>query len=123
MRTYKPHKHRSKEEQAKINAEVAKRKAKLAEKYNTGTQYYKGIPVDLIVREDYGCYKAKRFKINNSNQNVWIPNKHLEKDGTIKEGENIDYVFIRNHRQCELAGINLTVCLQGISNYGRRFVL
>jgi hypothetical protein len=45
MRTYKPHKHRSKEEQAKINAEVAKRKAKPAEKYNTDTQYYKGICV------------------------------------------------------------------------------
>lgn len=43
MRTYKPHKHRSKEKQDKINAEVAKRKAKLAEKYNTDTQYYKGM--------------------------------------------------------------------------------
>ena len=89
MRTYTPHKRRSKEEQAKINAEVAKRKAKLAEKYNTDTQYYKGIPVELIVRADYGCYKAKRFKINNSNQNVWIPNCYLEDDGTIKVNMNI----------------------------------
>ena len=93
MRTYKPRKRRSKEEQAKINAEVAKRKAKLAEKYNTGTQYYKGIPVELIVREDYGYYKAKRFKINGSNQNVWIPNCYLEDDGTIKANINIDFVF------------------------------
>ena len=93
MRTYKPRKHRSKEEQAKINVEVAKRKAKLAEKYNTDTQYYKGIPVELIVREDYGCYKAKRFKINGSNQNVWIPNCYLEDDGTIKANMNIDFVF------------------------------
>ena len=76
-----------------------------------------------MVRRDYGFMKAKRFTLNGTNQNVWIPNKHLEKDGTIKEGENIDYVFIHNHRQCELAGINLAVCLQGISNYGRRFVL
>ena len=90
---------------------------------DTKDQFYKGIKLNCIARRDYGFMKAKRFTLNGTNQNVWIPNKHLEKDGTIKEGENIDYVFIQNHRQCELAGINLAVCLQGISNYGRRFVL
>ena len=109
MRTYKPHRRKSKEEQAKINAEVAKRKAKLAEKYNTDTQYYKGIPVELIVREDYGCYKAKRFKINGSNQNVWIPNCHLEDDGTIKANANIDFVFRKSVNQLNKAGITQAI--------------
>ena len=49
--------------------------------------------------------KAKRFVINHTNQNVWIPNKHLKEDGTIKEKENIDYVFRKSIRQLELAGI------------------
>lgn len=109
MRTYKPHRCRSKEEQDKINAEVAKRKAKLAEKYNTDTQYYKGIPVELIVREDYGCYKAKRFKINNSNQNIWIPNCYLEDDGTIKTNANIDFVFRKSVNQLNKAGITQAI--------------
>ena len=109
MRTCKPHKRRSKEEQAKIDAEVAKRKAKLAEKYNTNIQYYKGIPVELIVREDYGCYKAKRFKINGSNQNVWIPNCYLEDDGTIKANMNIDFVFRKSVNQLNKAGITQAI--------------
>jgi hypothetical protein len=74
-------------------------------KYNLNTQVYKGIPLKLIVRKDYVTTRAKRFIINNTNQNVWIPNKHLEVDGTIKPGENIDYVFRKARRQLELAGI------------------
>ena len=109
MRTYKPHKCRSKEQQARINAEVAKRKAKLAEKYNTDTQYYKGITVELIVREEYGCYKAKRFKINNSNQNVWIPNCYLEDDGTIKANMNIDFLFRKSVNQLNKEGITKAI--------------
>ena len=109
MRPYRPRKHRNKEEQAKINVEVAKRKAKLTEKYNTETQYYKGIPVELIVREDYGCYKAKRFKINGSNQNVWIPNRYLEDDGTIKANMNIDFLFRKSVNQLNKAGITQAI--------------
>jgi len=109
MRPYRPKKRRTKEEQAKINAEVAKRKARLAEKYNTNTQYYKGIPVELIVREDYGCYKAKRFKINGTNQNVWIPNCYLEDDGTIKQNANIDFVFRQSVNQLNKAGITQAI--------------
>jgi len=109
MRPYRLKKRRSKEEQAKINAEVAKRKAKLAKKYNTSVQYYKGIPVELIIREDYGCYKAKRFKINGSNQNVWIPNCYLENDGTIKENVNIDFVFRKSVNQLNKAGITQAI--------------
>lgn len=53
--------------------------------------------------------KAKRFVINHTNQNVWIPNKHLEEDGTIKGTENIDYVFRKSIRQLELAGITQSI--------------
>nr|DAU26847.1 MAG TPA: hypothetical protein [Caudoviricetes sp.] len=74
-------------------------------------QYYKGIPLKLIERK-YGTRKAKRFTINGTNQNVWIPNKHLLDDGTIKAGENIDYVFRKAKRQLEIAGI--TQAIQGI---------
>ena len=65
-------------------------------------QYYKGILLTLINRK-YGDRKAKRFTLNKTNQNVWIPNKHLDDNGYIKEGENIDYVFRRATRQLELA--------------------
>lgn len=71
---------------------------------NFEMQYYKGIPIQLIDRK-YGNKSAKRFTINGTNQNVWIPNKHLSDDGTIKEEENIDYVFRKAKRQLELAGI------------------
>ena len=71
---------------------------------NYETQYYKGIPLNLIKRK-YGNRNAKRFVINHTNQNVWIPNKHLEEDGTIKFMEDIDYVFRKSIRQLELAGI------------------
>lgn len=71
---------------------------------NYETQYYKNIPLNLVSRK-YKNMKAKRFVINHTNQNVWIPNKHLEEDGTIKGTENIDYVFRKSIRQLELAGI------------------
>ena len=78
---------------------------------NTEMQYYKGIPLKLIERK-YGTRKAKRFTINGTNQNVWIPNKHLLDDGTIKAGENIYYVLRKAKRQLEIAGI--TQAIQGI---------
>ena len=62
--------------------------------------------------------KAKRFIINHTNQNVWIPNKHLKEDGTIKEIENIDYVFRKSIRQLELVGIT-----QAIIGIKRRTIL
>lgn len=71
---------------------------------NYKTQYYKGIPLNLVKRK-YGSRKAKRYVINHTNQNVWIPNKHLEPDGTIRAGENIDYVFRQAKRKLEIAGI------------------
>ena len=81
---------------------------------NYKTQYYKGIPLNLISRK-YKNMKAKRFVINHTNQNVWIPNKHLKEDGTIKEKENIDYVFRKSIRKLELAGITPTTIKSRIS--------
>ena len=99
---------------------------------NYKTQYYKGIPLNLVKRKygskqtarssqpcktlarvtrsspcsrQYGSRKAKRYVVNHTNQNVWIPNKHLEPDGTIRAGENIDYVFRQAKRKLEIAGI------------------
>ena len=69
---------------------------------NFKPQYYKGVKLQLINRK-YDRFKAKRFTINGTNQNVWIPNKHLMEDGTIKENENIDYVFLKAKRQMEIA--------------------
>lgn len=72
-------------------------------KLNINPQTYKGITFRLIKRNYSGC-NAKRFTLNETNQNVWIPNKHLTDDGTLIVGENIDYVFRRSQRQLELAG-------------------
>lgn len=68
---------------------------------------YKNVPLKLIVytEEHFARLKAKRFIINGTNQNIWIPNKYLELNGTIKPDVNIDFVFHKAHRQLELAGI------------------
>lgn len=71
---------------------------------NTEYQHYRGIKLKLIERKDYATREAKRYTLNGTNQNVWIPNKHLEPNGTIKPNENLDYVFRRSQRQLELAG-------------------
>lgn len=71
---------------------------------NLEQQIYKTIPVKLIKR-NYRNMKAKRFTINNTNQNVWIPNKHLTEDGTIRAFEDIDYVFRKAQNQLNIAGI------------------
>jgi hypothetical protein len=73
---------------------------------NFKPQYYKGVKLQLINRK-YDGFKSKRFTINGTNQNVWIPNKHLNEDGTIKENENIDYVFLKAKRQMEIAGAKM----------------
>ena len=76
--------------------------------FNMDIQYYKGIPLRLIYRDTYRSDKAKRYAINETNQNVWIPNKHLEENGTIKQGENLDYIFIKAAKMKKLkyAGVN-----------------
>lgn len=75
-------------------------------KRNFNTQHYKGIPLQQIDR-GYGNAKARRFTINNTNQNCWIPLKHLELDGTIKPEQDIDYVIFQSKRQFELAGVTI----------------
>lgn len=66
-------------------------------------QFYKGIQLELIHRS-YKGKSAKRYAVGGTNQNVWIPNKHLTPDGTIIEGEDVDYVFQKAKRQLEIAG-------------------
>lgn len=91
-------------------------------KLNFEPQYYKGIKFRLIDRSyhrpDRAKGHAKRFTLNDTNQNVWIPNKHLEDDGTLKQNENIDYVFRKAQRQLEIAGY-----LQPIVGIKRRSVI
>lgn len=86
---------------------------------NFGLQYYKGIPLQQIDR-GYGVQKARRFTLNHTNQNVWIPCKHLYTDGTIKPTEDIDYVFFQSKRQCEIAGIYIRFDIEDRSHYGVR---
>ena len=75
--------------------------------YNTDVQLYKNVPLKLIVYTEshFARLKAKRFTVNDTNQNVWIPNQYLESDGTIKLNANIDFVFYKSKRQLEIAGI------------------
>lgn len=71
--------------------------------YNTNVQYYKGVPIKLIVytEKHFARLKAKRFLLGDpkARQNVWIPNVYLEPDGTIKNSVNIDFVFRKAYCQ------------------------
>lgn len=72
---------------------------------NFDIQMYKNIPLRLINRS-YVNRAAMRYTLNGTNQNAWIPAKHLDRNGNIKEGEDIDYVFLKATRQLSLSGIN-----------------
>lgn len=48
---------------------------------------------------------ASRFSINETNQNLWIPNKHLDENGNIKLGQNIDYVIVQARSQIKHSGL------------------
>lgn len=71
--------------------------------YNNKTQYYKGIPIKLIVytEKHFARLNAKRFMLGDpkANQNIWIPNAYLESNGTIKNGVNIDFIFKKAYCQ------------------------
>lgn len=82
--------------------------------YNTNVQYYKTIPLRLIVYTEahFSRLKAKRFLIldrNNrpSGQNLWIPNSFLLEDGTINPNRNLDWLFGKpdNLHKLNLAGL------------------
>lgn len=75
---------------------------------NLEMQFYKGIPIRLI-RRNYNSYNAKRFTLNGTNQNVWVPNCYLEQDGTLKEGVNIDFVFKKAYLQGKFKYANINV--------------
>lgn len=74
-------------------------------------QYYKNIPLQQVIRtyksnKDVRVdMKARRFTLNHTNQNVWIPCKHLDASGKLLPGENIDYVFLKSFNQCYYAGV------------------
>lgn len=75
---------------------------------NFEMQMYRNIPIRLINRE-YWTRNAKNYAINNTNQTVWIPNRHLLEDGTIKQDEDIDYVFRKIKNQLNNAGITQAI--------------
>ena len=67
-------------------------------------QYYNfwGHKILLMAFRDSGL--ATRFTINGTNQNLWIPNRHLDECGRIKKGQNIDYVIVQSRNQIILSG-------------------
>lgn len=75
---------------------------------NTRIQYYKGVPIRLIKRK-YVSKNAKRFVLNDTNQNVWIPNCYLKSDGTLKENINIDFVFHKAYRENKFRYANIHI--------------
>ena len=81
--------------------------SKRKHQFNTETQFYRGIPLLLIERYDYHTKKAKRFTMNGTNQNVWIPNQYLLEDGTINPEANLDFVFFNRLNQIKLSGLVL----------------
>ena len=77
-------------------------------KRNTSRQEYKGVPLELVIRHPKPYYDARmalNYRLNGTVQKVWIPKKHLEEDGTLKAGENIDYVFFKSANQVRYAGL------------------
>lgn len=80
---------------------------KKTKKYYTQTQYYRNVPLRLIVytEQHFARLKAKRFMIGTdktTSQNLWIPNKHLDETGRLLPDTNIDYVIAQAQRQNKL---------------------
>ena len=82
-------------------------------KYHTETQYYKGIPVTLIVytEQHFAALRAKRFMLGpkGTSQNIWIPNSLLDERGKIRDGADLDWIFQRAYRENKFkyAGIDI----------------
>lgn len=75
-------------------------------KFNYNNQYYCGYQLNLIRRPDYYEKRAKRYTINGSNQNIWIPNQFLHEDGTIKSYANLDFIFNSNEFKNKISKIS-----------------
>jgi len=71
--------------------------------YNNRTQYYKGVPIKLIIytEKHFARLKAKRFILGDpkAHQNIWIPNQYLEPNGSLKPGVDIDFIFKKAYQQ------------------------
>lgn len=74
--------------------------------FNYNDQYYYGYKLNLIRRPDYYEKKAKRYTINGSNQNIWIPNQFLHQDGTIKSYANLSFIFNSEEFRNKVSKIN-----------------
>lgn len=77
----------------------------MAKGLTTELQQYKNIPLELIHRGYPRDGKAKRYALNGTNQNVWIPNVYLHEDGSLKDGIDIDFVFKKSFNQLRISGI------------------
>lgn len=66
---------------------------------------YKNIPLLLIHRGDYHVSKAKRYTLNGTNQNIWIPNVYTNVDGSLKKNVDIDFIFKKSFNQLRISGI------------------
>lgn len=102
--------------------EVKKEETNNKPKYNTNDQHYKGILLNLIARTDYMFKMAKRFSLNRTNQNVWIPNIYLEEDGTIRKNVDIDFVFRKAQVQLSLAGYTGAIIGIKRADYNKSYI-
>lgn len=59
---------------------------------NLTPQHYKNFILTLMGLGQI-TDKAARFRLFGTSQNVWIPRKHLDETFTIKDRENLDYIF------------------------------
>lgn len=60
---------------------------------NGNHQFYGKIQLTQSIKRNYTGMKARRFYLFNTKQAIWIPCSYLEKDGTIKEKANLDWIF------------------------------
>lgn len=65
---------------------------------NKTVQNYRGLPLQIVFRNDYNSKRAKEYYIINKHGylttlKIWIPNKFLYDDGTIKDDINFMFLF------------------------------
>ena len=65
---------------------------------NETVQNYKGLPLMLVLRNDYGAKRAKEYHIISKNGyltdlKIWIPNSYLSSDGTIDTSKDFLFIF------------------------------